>query len=270
MTRDYAKRKRTDYPTKSVSRTAKANWNTETNSFFSPFAWLMLGIVFGLLIASVAYWKLKTEDKQPAIASNATQTHKKNAANSTTAKKGAQASEAEKKNETTRFDFYTLLPNMNIEVADTPAEGAMPNMAEPAIKPNNPNELAVSEKKNATVASENSKLTPPVPAAVAASTPTTKPAVVASLPVATAETTNKGPFIIQVASFRKREQADTLKAKLALSGFESNIQSIKIGSGETWYRLYLGPFNNRLAAENTHQKLESEQKINGLVLKINV
>ncbi len=269
MTRDYAKRKRTDYPTKSVSRTAKANWHTETNSFFSPFAWLMLGIVFGLLIASIAYWKLKTEDKQPesAIASNAVQTHKKNAGNSGTAKKGTKASEAEKKNETTRFDFYTLLPNMNVEVADTPAEGAMSNMAESTIKSHNQNEQTISEKKNPNVVAESSKLTPPVPAAVA---PTTKPAVVASVPVTTAETTNKEPFIIQVASFRKREQADALKAKLALSGFESKIQSIKIGSGETWYRLYLGPFNNRLAAEDTHQKLASEQKINGLVLKINV
>lgn len=266
MTRDYAKRKRSDYPTKSASRTAKANWNTETNSFFSPFAWLMLGIVFGLLIASVAYWKLKTEDKQLAVASNTVQTHKKNATNSGTAKKGAKASETEKKNETTRFDFYTLLPNMNIEVAETPAEGAMSNMAEPTIKSINQDKLAIPEKKNSTVVAQSSKLTPPVSAAV---TPTTKPDVT-SLPAKTAETRNEEPFIIQVASFRRREQADALKAKLALNGFESKIQSIKIGSGETWYRLYLGPFNNRLAAENTHQKLASEQKINGLVLKINV
>lgn len=268
MTKDYAKRKRTDYPTKSVSRTAKTNWNAETSSFFSPFAWLMLGIMFGLLIASAAYWKLKKEDKQQPVAS-IIDTHKKSGASNTKAKKDNTPSETEKKNETTRFDFYTLLPNMNVEVADTPAEGAMPDMNDLAAQPSNTNELAITENQKPALSTEATKVTAPIPASVATSTPTTKPAVVSSSPSVAADI-GKGSFIIQVASFRKRDQADTLKAKLALSGFESKIQSIRIGSGETWYRLYLGPFNNRLAAENTQQKLESEQKINGLVLKINV
>nr|VFK64535.1 MAG: Sporulation related domain-containing protein [Candidatus Kentron sp. TC] len=53
-----------------------------------------------------------------------------------------------------------------------------------------------------------------------------------------------GRYILQVGSFRHLEDADRLKAKLALGGFDVEIQTISIHSGDTWHRVRLGPYKD--------------------------
>lgn len=52
-----------------------------------------------------------------------------------------------------------------------------------------------------------------------------------------------GTFIIQVGSFRKAQQADSLKAKLALLGIESAVQTVN-QSGSIWHRVKSGPYTS--------------------------
>jgi cell division septation protein DedD len=51
-------------------------------------------------------------------------------------------------------------------------------------------------------------------------------------------------YILQVASFTRFEDADHLKAKLALAGIVSHIQKITIEGRGEYHRVRLGPYSN--------------------------
>lgn len=214
MTKDYAKRKHSTNSSNSNSRGKRSN---APKSALVSFIWLSLGMLFGLLMAGFIYWKTH-QIRTPVSVDNY--------GAPVQALKDVQI----EKSSATRFDFYTLLPNMGVDVGETLATtksyetkpDALPLKPRPSIKGTAQHELVVQ------------------------------------------------PFIIQVASFKHHNQAETLKAQLALSGFESNIQAVTFNQSERWYRLYLGPFPDRLSARETQKKLESEQKMNSLILKMNV
>ena len=60
--------------------------------------------------------------------------------------------------------------------------------------------------------------------------------------------TTKAKYILQAGSFRNYDDANTLKASLALLGVMSSIQSVNI-KNESWHRVRIGPFNS---TENLH------------------
>lgn len=64
----------------------------------------------------------------------------------------------------------------------------------------------------------------------------------------------EGPFVIQVASFRRLTDADSVKASLALLGLEGHIQTVSI-QGETWHRVRLGPFNELNGLNDARSRL---------------
>ena len=55
--------------------------------------------------------------------------------------------------------------------------------------------------------------------------------------------TPKAKYILQAGSFRNYDDANTLKASLALLGVMSSIQSVNI-KNESWHRVRIGPFNS--------------------------
>lgn len=59
-------------------------------------------------------------------------------------------------------------------------------------------------------------------------------------------------FLMQCGSFRQFEQADAMKATMAMAGLEPQIR----GSNNGWYRVILGPYNSRRDAEKDRHKLE--------------
>jgi len=68
-------------------------------------------------------------------------------------------------------------------------------------------------------------------------------------------------YLMQCASFRTRAQAEELKAKIALHGFESQIKQSRGDSGE-WFRVIMGPFNSKRDAEKTKHAL-AKLNVNG-------
>jgi len=50
-------------------------------------------------------------------------------------------------------------------------------------------------------------------------------------------------YMLQTGSFRNKNDADKLKASLALLGFEASIQHVSI-NGEKWHRVRIGPYKN--------------------------
>lgn len=68
-------------------------------------------------------------------------------------------------------------------------------------------------------------------------------------------------FRLQCASYKSLNQADGLKAKIAFQGYETQIKQVR-GSKGDWYQVYLGPFDNRRAAEAVRHRMQ-RARING-------
>ncbi|MDE3739025.1 MULTISPECIES: SPOR domain-containing protein [Pseudomonas] len=129
-----------------------------------------------------------------------------------------------------KYDFYTLLPESEVIVPPEAVPKETPPTP-PEQKPVTPEEAAKIDAARAQAAL-NGETPPPPP-------------VVAKAPV-----TNQ--FFLQAGSFRKRDDADQVRAQIILLG-----QNVQVESGtvreETWYRVLVGPFANR-------EQLASAQK----------
>src|SRR5690606_39393627 len=91
----------------------------------------------------------------------------------------------------------------------------------PAQKPVTPEEAAKIDAARAEAAL-NGQVPPPAPP------------VLASAPVTT-------QFFLQAGSFRKRDDADTLRAQIILLGQNVRVETGKVRE-ETWHRVLVGPF----------------------------
>jgi cell division protein FtsN len=72
--------------------------------------------------------------------------------------------------------------------------------------------------------------------------------------------TSKEMYFVQAGSFQNVGDAEKLKAKLAFSGFEANIQDATIPDKGVWHRVRLGPFSDSEAG-----KTISALKQNGII-----
>ncbi|PHS27138.1 MAG: sporulation protein [Methylophaga sp.] len=115
------------------------------------------------------------------------------------------------------FDFYTLLPEMEV-VVKTPKQA-----------------------------------------------PTPKP-IVTSPPQTTPETTVKISYMLQVGSFRKAADADRYRARLALLGIESKVQTVTIDNKDTWHRVQVGPIIGRDNADQLQKQLK-QNDIESLLMR---
>ncbi|KPV39427.1 hypothetical protein AN478_09635 [Thiohalorhabdus denitrificans] len=132
------------------------------------------------------------------------------------------------------YRFYTLLPQMEVEVSehppgDQPAEGDTEPPAQDTRRP------------DPAGGSGNGVAETPRP-------------------------DDAGDFLVQVASFREAEAAESLKARLALRDFRARVVQADLASRGTWYRVRLGPYAGRSAAETVRSRLAAEG-IDALVLR---
>jgi len=78
----------------------------------------------------------------------------------------------------------------------------------------------------------------------------------------------KERYFLQVGSFKDEADADNLKAKLALQGFEAIVQTANIPNKGTWHRVRVGPLSNI----NTINKVRADLTANNFnadLIKIN-
>ena len=67
-----------------------------------------------------------------------------------------------------------------------------------------------------------------------------------------------------MGAYRTQAEADAQKAKMAMMGLEAKV-SEREQAGRTVYRVRLGPFDDKAAAERVRTKLESAQVDNAIV-----
>ena len=131
-----------------------------------------------------------------------------------------------------KFEFYTLLPEMEVVVPDE-------DLAAPGPAPAESSGTAES----------------PASAAAEDDAPGDADPVLKS-----------GHYILQVASFRNMNDADGLKAQLALLGFQPVVQTVAIDSDEKWHRVRIGPYADRDSLEAARIRLRADGHDNPLVV----
>jgi len=78
----------------------------------------------------------------------------------------------------------------------------------------------------------------------------------------------QGSYYLQVGAFQTEEDADNMKAKLALQGFEAVVQTATIPEKGVWHRVRVGPLNDL----DQINKAKSDLAVNGFkadLIKVN-
>jgi D-alanyl-D-alanine carboxypeptidase len=75
-------------------------------------------------------------------------------------------------------------------------------------------------------------------------------------------------YVLQVATFRERERAETVFRKMSEDGFEAFMEPTLLGSGETAYRVRVGPYIELLEAQETAQDILNKSGHKVLILPI--
>jgi len=214
--------------------------------------WVLVGIFIGVIVAVGGYTMLTQGPTR----------HRKHATLPPKRASGKTVKMA-KKEPSDRFEFYTLLPGMEIQLPDsktTPHHNRVP--PQPSILTASPaNTSSVSPSPTPSIASTAPKAPPLKSSTAAVATPSSTP-----MPMESARIKNPR-YIIQAGVFPNLKRADELKAQLILQGFNTQIQKIKTQAGHIWFRVTLGPFTSESVALNQKKNLEEHKIRSTLILQ---
>jgi len=181
--------------TKLSTRKIKQNKGKVVSPHSTPaWLWLLTGLLIGLFVALLVYMQVRVA---PDIQKN-------------TVTSGVQS--GNKPEDSFTFDFYKLLPNMEVDV---------------------PQDQSIVDSKDPAPATSIDK---------------------------------KGTYVLQVGSFKNFNDADKLKATLALQGLVSRIVAVNVKE-KAWYRVYIGPYSSTVELNETRLQLH-QNKIDSLVVKL--
>lgn len=220
-----------NYRKKPAYRSSKRGGGRSSNAWL----WLLTGMFAGILGAALIYMMVmgNSTAKKLKLAQNPPTKQ-----TTTTANPTKPAPTTANKNTAHQFEFYNILPGMEVKVPD-------PHTTRTKAASKTPSTVSVIPLKQPpkTSPKPNTKLNETVQA-------TTK--------------LTAAKYLIQVGMFRKLNQADTLKANLALQGFSPLIQKIDAQDG-AWFRVTIGPFSSESKALLQKSILE-KQKIQGTLV----
>ncbi|ABA88002.1 SPOR domain protein [Syntrophotalea carbinolica DSM 2380] len=150
-----------------------------------------------------------------------------------------------------QLTFYNTLP-----------EGNQPPIGSGINLPDQPPEPSVDPVDVRRDTPSLTEEVPVAPAPVAAKPKVVapKPKPVASAPakvVATPPPASGGAYAIQVVSVQKIAGAKNLQERLSKSGYAAFVEKADLGSKGIWYRVYVGPFATRSAADGAASTLKA-------------
>ncbi len=151
-----------------------------------------------------------------------------------------------------------------VSVTGVPATGAPAVTATTKPMPSSPPPVetkADTSKPTTTATAPSSPSATPAPAApTVATAPKTPPRA-----EAVGAPGSGAGFVVQVGSFSKADNADSVKSKLAAAGFPAFVETVGAG-GKQIYRVKVGPRPSREAADDLRQKLIDTQKMEGIIV----
>lgn len=200
--------------------------------------WLFTGLLLGVGVAYYAYWQGKGTITPTVQAQTVGPLSMKPAPSAKDAPKTGDSAVTTKPAATAgidaNFDFYTILPEMQMAVP------------EPIVAP-----TPVTIAKVVTPV-----ITTPLQLKPEANTKLAEPEQAKAL----------GGYILQVGAFRQQREANGLKARLAMLGVDAKIQTVT-NNRNTVHRVRIGPLND-LGKINTLRSRLHGSNINAVVLKI--
>jgi cell division protein FtsN len=173
-----------------------------------PWIWAATGLLAGLFVAFLVFLQMQPEGKVTVEETVVLDIPVETEARELRKQKPAPIPPPPKP----RFDFYNLLPEMEVIVQDEEIRGAA---GEEGVK----------------------------------------------------RVEQPGTYLLQAGSFRNQSQADQLRAKLALLGLETSIQSVSVDSKQAWHRVRVGPFSN-LRDLNQARSLLKQNGIDAILIRL--
>jgi cell division protein FtsN len=199
-----------------ISATRRAPARTPHSAFGGTLVGIFIGIVVGLgMAATVAYWLMKNNPAlpMPSLSRDARE-----------APQDAAAKVARADAEKPRFDFYKILPGIEEPKVD-PARRA----------------TAAGDRALVEQAKERAAAKPPTPVDAAPARVPDK-VVPVDAPPKLAKAADR--FWLQAGSFSSVPDAENLRARLALAGWEATVQEGALPDKSVRYRVRLGPYND--------------------------
>ncbi len=173
-----------------------------------PWVWMVAGLVIGLFVAFLVFLQMRPQQATtaPRVALETPPPIDKREVRKAPEKPAPPAPKPP------RFDFYNLLPEMEVIVPEQEIEG--------------------------TATREGVK-----------------------------QVEKPGTYLLQAGSFRNHKQADQLRARLALLGLETSIQTVSIDKKQAWHRVRVGPYKN-LTDLNKARNLLRKNGIDAILIRL--
>nr|WP_274519893.1 MULTISPECIES: SPOR domain-containing protein [unclassified Halorhodospira] len=73
-------------------------------------------------------------------------------------------------------------------------------------------------------------------------------------------------YLLQAGSFRRHDDAESMRATLALVGLPAQIHTVELDEGEEWHRVRVGPFDDSDRLEEARTRME-DNDIQPLMLR---
>ncbi len=159
-----------------------------------------------------------------------------------------------------KFEFYTLLANEKA-AGSTIQTGANTTANRSANRPT-PAASATRAASTATVAAATAR---PVPKSTVSNSQQHAPTTEARAPVTRSAQPTRGTYMVQVAAFKARQDAEHMKGMLILKGFNVTVVPISHQTKGIWYRVIVGPYANRALAQKAQQTLARNERLRGMV-----
>ncbi len=187
---------------------------------------LTIGLIIGLFVAFLVY--LDDLDDPPKTAVEQSRDDSGGASGEAGSPEGSDGDGGQNKPE---FEFYSILPELEVVVPDRErGEG------EPGSDGDGAGDADAEAEAEADAAGDAE----PAP--------------------------RKGEtFYLQAGSFQKAEQADRMKARIALLGLDVAIQDVEI-NGQQWHRVRVGPYTDPKRLRAAQERLRNKD-IDYLVLR---
>jgi cell division septation protein DedD len=214
----------------------------------SPLVGVLAGLLIGLFVAFLVYIKSQPKPDEPVYVQEVLPPPAASASEEAAVEAHSEEATASSSPPKPRFDFYTLLPEMEVVIPEEEiTEGLKQTAPPPATTP-----------PPATPASKAEPVPQVAPSPAVTPTATPKPAAPAPA---------TGTYYLQVGSFSDGVKAERFKAELGMMGMQTSIQKVTINNKETYHRVRVGPFGTLDELDRTRQTLK-KKGINSTPIKV--
>jgi cell division protein FtsN len=164
-----------------------------------------------------------------------------------------------------KFEFYTLLANEKVPSSDKIPSSVQqihvnPEVNQTVASSGTVNDRVILQTNTVNGAANSEVIKTMVPSKTI--TNSTSHATENTQP---SSGVGKGIYLVQVASFKARHDAEHMKGALTLKGFNVAVVPINHVTRGIWFRVVVGPYANRNLAQQAQMVLAKNERLHGMI-----